>query len=140
LLMTIGHFSMSWKFYLTPITSNKNLKDKKIAITFDDGPHPEITLKVLQLLKQYNAKATFFCIGQHIEKHPEILRAIADNGHDIGNHSFSHHLMIDFNSTEKWLQEIKQTDSSIQKITSKKTNLFRPPFGVTTPKLANALK
>lgn len=140
LLMTIGHFSMSWKFYLPPITSKKYLSNKKIAITFDDGPHPEITPKVLQLLKQYNAKATFFCIGQNIEKHSEILRAISDNGHDIGNHSFSHDFMIDFNSTEKWLQEIKQADIGIHKITGKKTTLFRPPFGVITPKLANALK
>lgn len=140
LMMVIGSFSMSWKFYLNPITSNKVLTDKKIALTFDDGPNPDFTLKALQILKHYNAKATFFCIGQNIEKHPEILRAIADDGHDIGNHSFFHDLMIDFNSTERWLQEIKQTDNNIQKITGKKTILFRPPFGVTTPKLAKALK
>jgi peptidoglycan/xylan/chitin deacetylase (PgdA/CDA1 family) len=140
LMMVIGSFSMSWKFYLNPITSNKVLTDKKIALTFDDGPNPEFTLKVLQILKDYNTKATFFCIGQHIETYPEILKAIAIGGHDVGNHSFSHDLMIDFNSTERWLQEIKQTDNNIQKITGKKTILFRPPFGVTTPKLAKALK
>ncbi|MBA6153891.1 polysaccharide deacetylase family protein [Gelidibacter maritimus] len=140
LMMAIGSFSMSWKFYLKPITSNKVLTDKKIALTFDDGPNPEFTLKVLQILKDYNAKATFFCIGQHIETYPEILKAIVQDGHDIGNHSFSHNLMIDFNSTERWLQEIKQTDNSIHKISGKKTTLFRPPFGVTTPKLARALK
>ncbi len=140
LMMAIGSFSMSWKFYLNPITSHKVLRVKKIALTFDDGPNPEFTLKVLQILKDYNAKATFFCIGQHIETYPEILKAIAVDGHDIGNHSFSHDLMIDFNSTERWLQEIKQTDNSIHKITGKKATLFRPPFGVTTPKLARALK
>src|SRR5690606_27468827 len=140
LMMAIASFSMSWKFYLKSITSNKIVTDKKIALTFDDGPNSEFTLKVLQILKDYNAKATFFCIGQNIETYPEILRAIADGGHDIGNHSFSHDLMIDFNSTERWLQEIKQTDNSIHKITGKKTTLFRPPFGVTTPKLAKALK
>lgn len=140
LMMAIGSFSMSWKFYLNPITSIKNLEEKKIALTFDDGPNPEFTLKVLQILKDYNAKATFFCIGQNIESYPEILKAISDNGHEIGNHSFSHDLLIDFNATEKWLQEIKQTDNSIHRITGKKTTLFRPPFGVTTPKLAKALK
>lgn len=140
LIMAIASFSMSWKFYLNPITSNKILTDKKIALTFDDGPNPEYTLKVLEILKDYNAKAAFFCIGQHIETYPEILKAIAIDGHDIGNHSFSHDLMIDFNSTERWLQEIKQTDNSIHKIIGKKTTLFRPPYGVTTPKLARALK
>jgi len=140
LMMVIGSFSMSWKFYLNPITSNKVLTDKKIALTFDDGPNPDFTLKALQILKHYNAKATFFCIGQHIETYPEILKAIAIGGHDVGNHSFSHDLMIDFNSTERWLQQIKQTDNSIHKIIGKKTTLFRPPFGVTTPKLAKALK
>lgn len=140
LIMAIGSFSMSWKFYLTPITSKRNLKKKKIALTFDDGPNALFTLKVLQVLKDYNAKATFFCIGQKMESHPEILKSIATNGHEIGNHSWSHDLMIDFNSTEKWLQEIKQTDMIIHRITGKKTTLFRPPFGVTTPKLEKALK
>ena len=140
LMMAIASFSMSWKFYLNPITSNKGLTNKKVALTFDDGPNPEFTLRVLQILKDHNAKATFFCIGQNIESHPEILKTIAQDGHDIGNHSFSHDLMIDFNSTERWLQEIKQTDNSIHKITGKKTTLFRPSFGVTTPKLARALK
>lgn len=140
LMMAIGSFSMSWKFYLNPITSRKNLEEKRIALTFDDGPNQELTLKVLQILKDYETKATFFCIGQNIEAYPEILKVISDNGHEIGNHSFSHDLMIDFNSTEKWLQEINQTDNSIHRITGKKTTLFRPPFGVTTPKLAKALK
>lgn len=140
LMMAMGSFSLSWTFYLKAFTNKKNLKEKKIAITFDDGPNPEFTLKVLDILNHYNAKATFFCIGQNIEKHPEILKAIAEHGHGIGNHSFSHNLMIDFNSTEAWLNEIKQTDNTIYKITGKKTALFRPPFGVTTPKLAKALK
>lgn len=139
-LIALGSFSMSWKFFLNPITSNKFLKEKKIALTFDDGPNPDFTLEVLRILKEYNAKATFFCIGESIENHPELLETIAQAGHEIGNHSFSHHLMIDFNSTERWLHEIKQTDNSIHRITGKKPTLFRPPFGVTTPKLAKALK
>ena len=140
LVMAIGSFSMSWNFYLKAFTSKRNIKTKKIAITFDDGPNSNFTLEILKILKHYDAKATFFCIGQNIEKHPEILKAIAENGHDIGNHSFSHNVMIDFNSTENWLGEIKQTDTVIHKVLGKKTSLFRPPFGVTTPKLAKALK
>ncbi|MGV8813717.1 MAG: polysaccharide deacetylase family protein [Gelidibacter sp.] len=140
LIMAMGSFSMSWNFYLKAFTSKKNIKEKKIAITFDDGPNSKFTLEILKILKRYNAKATFFCIGKNIEKHPEILKVISENGHAIGNHSFSHDVMIDFNSTENWMNEIKQTDNSIQRIIAKKTTLFRPPFGVTTPKLAKALK
>lgn len=139
-IMTIGSFSMNWNFYLKAITSKKRIKEKKIAITFDDGPNPDYTLDVLRILKQYHAKATFFCIGQNVENYPEILKSISEDGHDIGNHSFSHDLMIDFNSTENWLHEIKQTDNAIQRFTGKKAAIFRPPFGVSTPKLAKALK
>lgn len=139
LVMILGSFSLSWNFYMEAFTSKKDLKNKNIAITFDDGPNPKFTLEVVNKLKQYNAKATFFCIGQNIEKYPEILKTIAEHGHEIGNHSFSHNVMIDFNSIENWLEEIKQTDNSIQKVIGKKTALFRPPFGVTTPKLAKAL-
>lgn len=140
LVMAMGSFHMRWNFYLKAFTSKKNQTTKQIALTFDDGPNPNFTLKVLDLLNQYNAKATFFCIGVNVETYPEIFKSIIDNGHDIGNHSFSHDAMIAFNSTETWLNEIKQADNSILRIGGKKTNLFRPPFGVTTPKLARALK
>lgn len=138
-VMALGSFNMSWRFYVKAFTSNPTIREKKIAITFDDGPNPEFTLRVLDILKQYNAKATFFCIGEHIERYPDIFKALVAQGHAIGNHSFSHELLIDFNSTENWLDEIKQTDNTIHKITRKKPTLFRPPFGVTTPKLAMAL-
>lgn len=131
---------MSWSLFLKAFTSNANVKDKKIAITFDDGPNPNFTSKVLQLLADYEAKATFFCIGKNVKKHPEILKLIASKGHDIGNHSYSHSNTIDFNSTELWLMEIKSTDQAIFNATGTKPTLFRPPFGVTTPHLAKALK
>lgn len=139
-VLSIASFSMAWGFYLKPINSNKETADKKIAITFDDGPHPEYTLKVLEILESYQAKATFFCIGYHIESYPEIVKAIVDQGHEVGNHSFSHDILIDSNSVESWLDEIKLADNSILKATGKKSELFRPPFGVTTPKLARALE
>ena len=64
--------------------------EKKIYLTFDDGPTPEITEWVLEELEKYNAKATFFCIGHNIEKHPEIFKRVIENGHSIGNHTFNH--------------------------------------------------
>ena len=69
---------------------NIDTDKRELYLTFDDGPTPEITDWVLQTLKQYNAKATFFCIGNNIEKHPEIFQSIITEGHTIGNHTFNH--------------------------------------------------
>lgn len=140
LVTTIGSFSMSYGYFLTSFTSKDSITSKKIALTFDDGPHPELTYSILDVLDRFNAKATFFCIGKQIEKHPEVLKEIARRGHAIGNHSYSHSNFIDFSSQQKWLEEIRNTDLIIEKITGKPSNLFRPPFGVTTPKLAKAIK
>lgn len=140
LVTLIGSFSMSWNFHLKAFTSRKNYSEKKIAITFDDGPHPIVTSKVLKLLSDYDAKATFFCIGKHVELHPEMLKSIHDQGHLIGNHSFTHRYGIGFNKAKAWITEIAQTDAAIGNVTGSKPKLFRPPFGVTTPHLAEALK
>ena len=110
---------------------------KKIAITFDDGPHPE-TLKVLDLLNQYNAKGTFFCIGRQIEKYPEILNQVVNQGHTVGNHTYNHSSTLTLST--RALEELTSTDEIIKNVTGKKPMLFRPPFGVTAPNIAKALK
>ena len=138
-VLITASFNMGWQVFLKSFTHKKTTK-KVIALTFDDGPHPEFTPKVLALLKQYDAKATFFCIGKHIEKHPELLKAIADAGHAIGNHSYTHSNTIGFKNKREWIAEIERTDAIIKQITAGKTKLFRPPFGVTTPHLSSALK
>ncbi len=139
-VVLIGSFSMSWGFFLKSFTSNSKLKEKKIALTFDDGPNSKYTLKVLKLLEDYDAKATFFCIGKHIEKLPKLLEQIKMEGHSIGNHSYSHRTTIDFKSTQGWLEELKNTDQAIYKVIGQKPTLFRPPYGVTTPHLAKAIR
>ncbi|HLT34043.1 MAG TPA: polysaccharide deacetylase family protein [Aquaticitalea sp.] len=139
-ILLIGSFSMGWGLFLKAFTSNASVKEKKIAITFDDGPNAHYTPKVLQLLKDYDAKATFFCIGKQVEKHPGLLKQIHEGAHCIGNHSYSHSSTIDFKSTEEWLMELKNTDKAIFEVLEQQTTLFRPPYGVTTPHLAKALK
>lgn len=139
-VIVIGSFSMSWGMFLKAFTSNQHIKEKKIALTFDDGPNPEFTPLVLKLLSDYNAKATFFCIGKYIKKYPELLKQIEAEGHAIGNHSYSHSNSIDFKSTEGWLMELKDMDQAVFTLTGRKPTLFRPPFGVTTPNLAKAIK
>ncbi len=113
---------------------------KKIAITFDDGPDPKITPQVLSILDKYNAKATFFCIGNHIEKNIELLKEIDKKGHLIGNHTWSHNRWFDLFSSKKMQADIEKTNGLIFETINKKAKLFRPPYGVTNPALKRALK
>ena len=114
--------------------------EKKIAITFDDGPDPEITPKVLDLLDQYNAKATFFCIGNNIETNHDLLKLIDQKGHLIGNHTYSHETWFDLYSSQKMKSDIEKTTGLIFETIGKKPKLFRPPYGVTNPALKKAIK
>jgi peptidoglycan-N-acetylglucosamine deacetylase len=104
--------------------------EKKVYITFDDGPTPEITNWVLNQLKLYDAKASFFCIGKNIETHPDIFKNILNDGHSIGNHTFNH-LNGWKTSTDKYLENSNQWSV----VSGQNTNckLFRPPYGKITP-------
>lgn len=99
--------------------------DKKIYLTFDDGPTPEITDWVLNQLQKYNAKATFFCIGDNIRKYPEIFSKIINEGHSAGNHTFNH-LNGWKTSTTEYLENTKLCEASIS---NPKSKIFRPPYG-----------
>ncbi|WP_157809578.1 polysaccharide deacetylase family protein [Ulvibacter sp. MAR_2010_11] len=131
---------MSWNFHLSAYTHNSSPANKVVAITFDDGPHPEYTPVVLKLLSDFNATATFFCIGNRVEEYPEVLKSIVAKGHEIGNHSYSHSPFIDFKGQNSWEAEINKTDAIIEQHTGHRPSLFRPPYGVTTPPLSNVIK
>lgn len=134
-----GSFRISSNYHVKAFCNNPSETEKKIALTFDDGPSV-FTLEVLDLLKKYNAKATFFCIGKNIEAHPEILQRIIEEGHLVGNHSYSHSKFFDFYTYPAIIEELQKTDKLLEKFTSKKINFFRPPYGVTTPSIRRALK
>lgn len=134
-----GSARISSNYHVKAFCNNPLEKEKKIALTFDDGPS-NYTLEVLELLKKYNAKATFFCIGKNIESHPEILQKVIAEGHLVGNHSYSHSKFFDFYNEDKITEELQKTDQLLEKFTSKKINFFRPPYGVTTPSIRRALK
>ena len=134
-----GSARISSNYHVKAFCQNPLEKEKKIALTFDDGPSV-YTLQVLELLKKYNAKATFFCIGKNIETHPEILQKVISEGHLVGNHSYSHSKFFDFYNAKKVIEELQKTDELLEKFTSKKINFFRPPYGVTTPSIRRALK
>lgn len=138
-ISAIGSSFICSGYHLRALCGNKNAAGKQVALTFDDGPHPE-TDKVLDLLKRHNSKATFFCIGMQIEKYPEIFKRIITEGHTVGNHSYSHSQVFGFLSGSKVIHELQQTDELITKHTSKRPLFFRPPFGATSPAMATALR
>lgn len=133
--------------------------NKTIYLTFDDGPTPEITNWTLNTLKDFNAKATFFCIGKNIEKHPEIFKKIIEDGHAIGNHTYNH-IKGWKTKCKDYLKNIELCESTFKhQIPNSKTqkskivnpqslfsnhqslitNLFRPPYGQITPKQGRKL-
>jgi polysaccharide deacetylase family sporulation protein PdaB len=114
--------------------------EKVIALTFDDGPDPENTPRILELLKQYDAKATFFLTGKKVEKYPEIVKREQNEGHELANHTYSHTFFNNRVSLSKLKQEVLKTDEAIFKVTGQKCHLFRPPGGYYNEKLVNLAK
>ena len=139
LITTLGSFNVQWNYFTHAYHSNHDLKDRYVAITFDDGPHEKYTPMVLDILKKYNAKATFFCIGVNAEKYPQIIKEVAEQGHVIGNHSYSHVNSFGFFNSEKVSNELRKTNNIMFDIINKKLLLFRPPFGVTNPAIVKAI-
>lgn len=115
-----------WIFpkYVWSIPNN----EKKVFLTFDDGPTPEITEWVLAELRNYNAKATFFCIGDNIRKYPEIFQKVVSENHSIGNHTFNH-LKGWKTSTKDYIENAKRYETEHYKLSAENCNLFRPPYG-----------
>ncbi|MEC3905832.1 polysaccharide deacetylase family protein [Tamlana sp. 2201CG12-4] len=129
--------------YIWDIATTENV----IYLTFDDGPTPEITNWTLNVLEAYKAKATFFCIGKNIEKHPDIFQNILNNGHAIGNHT-QNHIKGWKTKTKDYLKNIelceyalksRLPDSSAISHQTLATSLFRPPYGQITPKQGKKL-
>lgn len=111
-----------------------------VSLTFDDGPDEIMTPKVLDVLKKYNIKATFFIIGKKAERNPDIISRIVNEGHIIGCHSWSHECNFPLQSSTAIYNEICRCEELIFSLTGKTLNLFRPPFGVTNPLVAGAVK
>jgi peptidoglycan/xylan/chitin deacetylase (PgdA/CDA1 family) len=137
-VVMIGSSFIWTNYHVKAYCSNNSETRKIIALTFDDGPS-EVTLQILELLKKHNASATFFCIGKNIEKHPEILEQIVDNGHLVGNHSYQHSSLFDFYNKKQIIAEINKTDRLIYNAIKQNPRFFRPPYGVTTPSIRRAL-
>jgi len=105
---------------------------KQLALTYDDGPNDRHTLRLLEVLAKHEVRATFFLIGRYVRQRPEIAREIAQAGHVVGNHTFSHPLLV-FKSAAEIRQELSDSRSALQEVVGEHSILFRPPFGGRRP-------
>ncbi|QPH39058.1 polysaccharide deacetylase family protein [Pedobacter endophyticus] len=121
------------KWYYPSLLWNKSRTEKVIYLTFDDGPIPNVTDFVLKTLKAFNAKATFFCIGDNIKKHPDVFERVKNDKHAIGNHTFNH-LKGWKTDDETYIQNTLKCQELTQ------TNLFRPPYGRIKKSQVRSLK
>lgn len=113
--------------FFSPIVGCRTT-DKVIALTFDDGPDAKFTPSILETLDRCEVKATFFVMGQHVEAHPELVRQVAQAGHALGNHTFSHQRLVGI-SVKRVADELQRCAQAVQVAAKVKTTLMRPPFG-----------
>ncbi len=106
---------------------------REVFLTFDDGPVPEVTPLVIEILKKYNIKATFFCVGENVQKYPEVFKMLSKNGHATGNHTF-HHVKAFKTEYNTYLSEVENCNQLVN------SNLFRPPHGQIDRKIAQTLR
>lgn len=111
-------------------------KEKVVALTFDDGPHPKYTAEILDILAKYNAKATFFVVGELAEKNPDLVLRQYNEGHEIANHTYTHPQNATLSKLEL---ELKQTDDLIFSITGYRPELFRPVEGQYTDQMISSV-
>lgn len=104
-----------------------------LAMTFDDGPHPSLTPALLDTLKARDIRATFFVIGSMAARYPDVIRRMADEGHEIGNHTWSH-VFLKSHDDEAILDEIDRTAALVETLTGRAPALLRPPYGALTPR------
>ncbi len=116
-----------------------NTPDKVLALTFDDGPDPVYTRAIAQTLLDYQAKGTFFVLGRHSQKYPQIVQSLAKQGHEIGNHTWNHY-NLNSKFSDLIHQEVAITDTLINQLSSSNHIYFRPPFGRANFLVTNVLK
>jgi peptidoglycan-N-acetylglucosamine deacetylase len=137
-LIFCGCYFIQWNFFFKSYNAAETT-EKCVAITFDDGPAGEQTAVALDILKKNGAEAAFFCIGKNMEGSDLLLSRMINEGHIIGNHSYSHHVLFDLFSARKMLGDLKTASEICRKITGLSPRFFRPPYGVTNPNLKKAV-
>lgn len=127
--------------WLMPVIVHGPRDVPAVALSFDDGPDPQVTPEVLEILKAAGARASFFTIGRHLDEHPQIAQRIQADGHELGNHSYDHSRMLNFARPPAMQAEILRGARAVQKVNGKTSlPLYRPPVGLKNPPLARVVE
>ena len=137
-------FLLLFRFFVLPCAAEVKVyrsvetEKKQIALTFDDGPHPTLTPKILEILARYHVPATFFMVGQNVLNYPKAARAVIDAGHEVGNHTFTHPHIASLNE-QAIFEEIGRCEDALGKLCEYRPHILRTPQGVLTPSLEKCL-
>ena len=134
LLVGLGVSFPQWQFFGQSVCRVRTGR-KAVALTFDDGPDPENTPALLELLASRNVRATFFCVGQRAVQQPELVKRLAAEGHAVENHSFHHSPMTNLFSVRRLRDELAQAQDEFQRLTGRAPEFFRPLVGLTNPRV-----
>jgi len=138
-LLILFFFSMNLRYNFF-LKAKSHAKNGHVVLGFDDGPDPEMTLKILRILDDYNAKAIFFLIGEYAVKHPDIVKEIITRGHLIGGHTMHHPTNFGILGPTRVEDEIMTGIKVVERIIDRKINFFRSPFGISNPIIAAVVK
>jgi len=138
-VFSIGMASIRMQYFAKAVCRGTT-GQKRVALTFDDGPNPAATPALLDLLKAEQIAATFFCIGKHAGAHPQLAARIVAEGHLLGNHSYHHAWTMMFNRSPGLIREMSLAQNAIQQATGTTPAYFRPPIGLTNPHFTRALR
>lgn len=138
-LLAYGSIVLSAQFFVD-VKSAGATNSKAVALTFDDGPIPGKTQEILDILERYKISAGFFCIGHRVKENPKVVSAIHSKGHLVGNHSYWHGKFFDLQTSGSITKELIDTNKIISETIGMQPRLFRPPYGVTNPMVAAAIR
>ncbi|HCP46813.1 MAG TPA: hypothetical protein DIU15_12275 [Deltaproteobacteria bacterium] len=136
--VTLGSFNARWELF-TAVISRGPARDGTVALTFDDGPHSSYTPVVLDLLEEAGAKATFFMVGERVRESPEVARMVLERGHQVAHHSDRHHWPVMF-SRRAAAEDVARGTDAIEVATGCRPRFYRPPVGLLTPELGDAVR
>lgn len=136
-VLFLGVVNIRWNFFLSSISRGND--SKSIALTFDDGPAAH-TAEILDVLRLHHVPAAFFTIGKHAAVNPDIVKRWDAEGHIIGNHSYEHGFNFDWQTSRKIEADLQKANKLIDSIIGKTPNLVRPPYGITNPNVAKAIR
>jgi peptidoglycan-N-acetylglucosamine deacetylase len=134
-LLLGGVLVLRWRVFVDAVVKAPR-GSRGVALTFDDGPHPRWTPRILETLDEQRAMATFFLVGRKVEEHPEVVRAIVGKGHGVGLHSYAHDRLFALRGERRVRRDLERGIAAIEKVTGQRPRLFRPPIGHTNPIVA----